>query len=79
MSTAPINDGKHILFIVETTTCQKHEADKGDPCYKLEVDSAVNDVFNWGVCGSRIRRAGFTGVITSTSYQTTKSARKVKA
>ena len=57
-----INDGRRIERIVEGTSCGKHSASVGIPCWA--VDGGTPGNFVVGVCGSRIREAGFNGKIS---------------
>jgi hypothetical protein len=59
------NDGKHIERIMTATSCGKHKAGEGLPCYI--VNSGVTSNVYIGVCGKRIKKAGFTGSISPTS------------
>lgn len=63
------NDGKHIHQIMMTTTCKKHKADEGTPCYV--VNPGTGSVGNGllALCGARIKRAGYNGEISETSFQ----------
>lgn len=56
------NSGKHIDDIVSRTSCKKHNASHGIPCFNVIYD---NDKGEHGpaVCGNRIKRAGFNGKI----------------
>lgn len=64
------NDGKHIRAIVTTTTCKKHKADEGTPCYVVHPGTGKVENGLLGVCGARIKRAGYNGTISETSFQT---------
>lgn len=60
------NDGRHLPFILTSTSCRKHGADEGVPCYIVSPDSRNgNDLY--GACGARIKRAGYTGKISEVS------------
>ena len=61
------NDGVHISYIVSTTSCAKHGADKGDPCWTVYHNSTERSYDS--VCGSRIKKAGFSGKIDPTSLR----------
>lgn len=57
----------HIPTILSSTACVKHvDADVDVPCYKVESDTADGPTLR-GVCGVRIRQAGYNGVITPQS------------
>jgi hypothetical protein len=64
------NDGKHIHFVMTTTSCKKHSAVTGDPCYIVNSGTGSPATELLGVCGVRIKRAGFNGKISETSFQT---------
>ena len=70
------NDGKHIENIVFETKCGRHNADRGNPCWAIESDVSDNSVV--GVCGKRIKSAGFDGKISDQSTLKT-GARNGKA
>lgn len=58
------NDGRHIMRVITSTECRKHGATPGHACYMIP-----NDLWEWyrGVCGARIKKAGFNGKITEKS------------
>ena len=60
------NDGKHIHHVL-TVECKKHRSDAGEPCFAIFPDSHVGVLV--GACGDRIRRAGYNGKISATSFQ----------
>lgn len=60
------NNGRHLTFILDTTSCRKHGADEGIPCYVVSPDSK-NGSDLYGACGARIKRAGYTGKISEVS------------
>lgn len=64
------NDGKHISNIIDQTHCEKHSASTGMACYVVIPDSNTGmsrDLL--GVCGARVKSAGFNGKISETSFQ----------
>jgi hypothetical protein len=68
------NDGKHLEQVLNETTCKKHKASLGDPCYVITpgTKTATNQLL--GACNARILRAGFDGKISETSFQTRRSS-----
>ena len=62
------NDGQHIHGVIGSTTCGKHKADVGMPCWVLPNSKNV-DIFHYGICGKRIAKAGFNGKITPASLR----------
>lgn len=64
------NDGKHIQNIMLSTTCRKHAADENTPCYIVNPGANASSTGLLGVCGARIKRAGYNGKISETSFQT---------
>lgn len=58
------NDGRHIKKVILSTSCKKHDAANGQPCYVIPNDLWV---YYHGVCGSRIKKAGYNGTITEKS------------
>lgn len=59
------NDGQHVVYICNKTECSKHNADIGTPCWS--VYQSETGRYLPALCGSRIRKAGFAGVITALS------------
>lgn len=68
------NTGFHIDDIVAQTTCKKHGAEQGSPCWDLWVASSERYVPL--VCGERVARAGFNGKITPSSLSRDQGGRK---
>lgn len=68
------NDGLHISRILETTTCNKHEKSLGlgEPCFLIIPGSKKDAPALLGACGARIKRAGFNGTISPTSFQSSR-------
>jgi hypothetical protein len=56
------NSGRHVDDIVSRTSCEKHNAPEGIPCFYIRSDKVSSDQ-GLAVCGSRIRKAGFNGKI----------------
>lgn len=75
-----LNTGKHIGYILDLESCEKHQAPKGLPCYILVpgAGDTKNSEFLDGVCGSRIRKAGYNGKISPTSIQLGRKGRSNK-
>lgn len=63
------NSGKHIDEIVSQTFCDKHDAEQGKPCYYLYYEKKFSNR-GVGVCGERIKKAGFVGKIHHKSLRT---------
>lgn len=74
------NNGEHILTILGTTDCKKHEASFLSPCWYI-LPGAENQAvpFLPAVCGARIKKAGFNGKISESSYQTKRDASRKRA
>lgn len=66
------NDGKHISYILKETSCGKHRVPVGIPCYHMAKPLGG---YYAGVCGVRIKKAGFIGQISETSMNRTKGGR----
>lgn len=62
---AQINDGAHIVSIIQRQACQKHEAGKGIACFKIPSD--ISDRINLAICNRRAVKAGANGKISETS------------
>lgn len=58
---------RKIPNIIETTTCGKHRKAEGFPCYI--INAGEDKPIYYGVCGVRIRKAGYVGVISSDSLR----------
>lgn len=63
----PENKGRHIPSIVGSVGCYIHGVKEGDPCYLVPVEGSK--AFLWGVCGSRIKKAGHNGKISPMALQ----------
>jgi len=61
------NTGKHIQHISDSTECKKHKAPSGIPCFHIKHGSSFG--YSAGVCGKRIKSAGFIGKISPTAMQ----------
>lgn len=57
------NNGKHIWSVMDRSSCKRHTADQGDPCFIIFGSEKMLS----GVCGRRIKRAGFVGKVSPTS------------
>lgn len=65
MSLRAQNDGQHIAYIYNQTECKKHSAEQGTPCWSvLQPDTGR---YLPALCGSRIKKAGFIGHVSSLS------------
>jgi hypothetical protein len=62
---AQINDGAHIVNIIERQPCQKHEAGKGIACFKIPSD--ISDRILLAICNKRAVKAGANGKISDSS------------
>lgn len=64
------NDGKSIWTVIARSACNVHGAQVDDPCWVVKplTDPFLNQI---AVCGSRIRAAGFNGVISPLSLRKT--------
>lgn len=60
------NTGTHIVDIINRTTCEKHKAEKGEPCYHIRYNEKRN-AYGPAICGSRVIKAGFNGQIHPSS------------
>lgn len=65
------NTGKHIQSIISRVECKKHRVPEGIPCYHLRLDSVEG--YGAGVCGPRIKLAGFVGQISAMSLRKTET------
>jgi hypothetical protein len=61
------NDGKHLERVYQDTFCNKHSANKGMPCWAIEGGKPGNFVL--GVCGKRVKAAGYNGKISADSVK----------
>lgn len=68
------NDGVHVSYIYNSTECNKHGAAQGAPCWS--VFQSDTGRYLPALCGSRIKKAGFTGTVTALSIRKTSSQRK---
>ena len=69
------NAGVHLHDAINTTVCAKHNVDIVVPCWSVSNGSG-DTIRNYAsICGSRIRRAGFSGKVTAQSLST-KSPRR---
>ena len=65
------NNGRHIYKILSTTVCRRHDAGEGTPCFTVNPGSKTAPISPLiGVCGLRIKKAGYNGSISTTSFQT---------
>lgn len=64
------NTGKHLHGVISRTSCGKHKVSEGIPCYTMPNNSALSsNPFHYGICGVRIRKAGFVGKISAESMR----------
>lgn len=57
---------RHLPNVLETTTCNKHGAEKGHACW--EIGRGENGFLNFAAaCNSRARKAGMVGKISPQS------------
>lgn len=71
------NRGQHLHRAVDATTCKKHKADVGMPCWVLPSNNVFTNNLHYAICGSRIRSAGYVGKISEDSMRT-KAPMKIK-
>ena len=57
-----VNSGKHIVDIIHRTSCEKHDAQKGAPCFQIHYDHGKGK-YGPAICGLRVLTAGFNGEI----------------
>lgn len=72
------NDGRHIASILERTTCKKHGAQEGAPCWNVRTGSANWSGFLAAICGARVKRAGFNGKVDPSSLRLKNKATQVR-
>lgn len=65
------NDGKHIETVIFHGACKKHQVDRGEPCY---TNISGTEELLVGVCGKRIKAAGFNGKISDAALRKAKAA-----
>lgn len=63
------NTGFHIDEVVANTMCGHHKKGHGEPCYTLVPNTASLTYILRGVCGKRIKKAGFVGKISASSLR----------
>jgi hypothetical protein len=66
MPAKEYNSGKHIDDIIDRTDCSIHYAAQGFPCFVVRYGNGKNED-GPGICGPRIKKAGFTGTIHPSS------------
>jgi hypothetical protein len=64
-----VNDGRHITKIITTTICRKHKAGEGEPCFVIQPGSHYLRDGLLGICGGRVKRAGYNGHINPLSLR----------
>jgi hypothetical protein len=71
------NNGKHLHGAINSVACGAHSAPAGIPCYTLDNTSGLSEhPFHYGICGKRIRKAGFVGKISPQSMRAKAPAKK---
>lgn len=71
------NDGQHLHSAIATTKCDKHDVKSGIPCYTLPNNAGISpNPFHYGICGDRIRSAGYNGKISPESMRRRPPAKK---
>lgn len=63
------NDGKHISGILLSTSCRKHGVSEGMACFYITPGASTNGTILSGVCGARVKRAGYNGQINPLSLR----------
>lgn len=63
------NDGNHIQHAMDTTSCTRHKATTGIPCWHVRKGAKGLEGYYAAICGSRIRKAGFVGKISPESIR----------
>lgn len=66
MSSPQYNSGKHIDDIIGRTDCSIHYAGIGSPCFEVRYGNGKGE-YGPGICGPRIKKAGFNGKIHPSS------------
>lgn len=61
------NNRLHINEISSTTSCEKHDAKFGYPCYRIL--NKVTGKEHWGICNKRAIRAGRNGKVRAESLR----------
>lgn len=72
------NSGEHIDEVVSRTSCDKHDAPEGTPCFYLYYDKA-SLTRGSAVCGERIKKAGFDGEIDPRSLRQNAPNKKTRS
>lgn len=62
-----INDGRHLVSIVDRHSCSRHNAPKGIPCFLLRKSKGAG--YYPAICNHRAVGAGANGKVTESSYQ----------
>ncbi len=71
------NHGKHLHRAISSVRCGQHNVEVGVPCYVLDNTSEITEhPFHYGICGKRIRAAGFIGKVSPESMRKKAPARK---
>lgn len=78
MSQINVNNGQHIASIMLSTVCETHNAPEGTACYELVPGSSSKKRALVGVCGARIKSAGYDGKINPTSLKAKASSSRAR-
>lgn len=71
------NTGRHLHSAINSVRCGAHGVPVGVPCYTLDNTSGLSEhPFHYGICGQRIRSAGYVGKISPESMRKRPPARK---
>lgn len=60
---------KRIPLILDRVDCRRHGVPKGIPCFHIASSSLRFFGYLPGICGKRIKAAGYDGKISPTSLQ----------
>ncbi len=63
--------GRRMAEAIDGTTCEKHNAPLGIPCFHIPKHEAVGEGYYAAICGARIRKHGFIGKISPTAMRDT--------
>lgn len=66
-----------IYHVIQETSCSKHDAWSGEPCWSLPAGHGRGETI--AVCNDRARRAGMTGYISKHAMRVAPSDRKLQA
>jgi hypothetical protein len=63
------NHGQHLHRAIEKTSCDRHNAPTGVPCWHMPKQAEGTEGYYASICGKRIRKAGFIGKISASSMR----------